>query len=118
MTVNSDRYVNMFQDDLHLGGICFQQDGTMAHSSTGSMAVLREHIPGRFILIMGDLMWPLVIMRVYVTRSTRFEDQYPGRNCQYNAWYADKSYSKRQKSVYSVCREWGCHLADLILKTM
>ena len=38
---------------------------------------------------------------------TRFEDQYPGRNCQHSTCYAGRSHDKCQKSVYSVYGEWG-----------
>jgi hypothetical protein len=45
-------------DEMDLGDIRFQQDGAKAHTSRASMAVLRDHFPGRLISLRGDLKWP------------------------------------------------------------
>ena len=113
-------------DELDLGDTWFQQDGTTAHTSRTSMAVLREHFPECLISIRGDLEWParspdltpcdffiwgflksLPCLCKPFKNPTRFEDQHPGRNCQHSACYAGRSHDKRQKSVYSVYGELG-----------
>lgn len=65
VTVNSDRYVNMLEeffvprlDEMDLRDVWFQQDGATAHTARSSMALLREHFPGRLISLRGDLEWP------------------------------------------------------------
>ena len=145
VTVNSDRYVNIFLelffprlDELDLGDTWFQQDGATAHTSRTSMAVLREIFPERLISIRGDLEWPAalqiwpLVCFLWVfsmwffeipclckpsKNPTRFEDSHPGRNCQHSARYAGRSHDKRQKSVYSCMENGGRHILDVIFKT-
>jgi hypothetical protein len=45
-------------DEMDLGDIWFQQDGATVHTSRASMAVLRDHFPGRLSSLRGDLEWP------------------------------------------------------------
>ncbi|PNF21918.1 hypothetical protein B7P43_G01779 [Cryptotermes secundus] len=56
VTVNSQRYVDMIKnffepalEEMHLGNVWFQQDGTTAHTARASMTVLRAKFPGRLI---------------------------------------------------------------------
>ncbi|PNF24616.1 hypothetical protein B7P43_G03069 [Cryptotermes secundus] len=63
-TVNSQQYVDMVKfffeqalEEMHLGNIWFQQDGTMAHTARASMTVLRTKFPGRLIPLRGDIPW-------------------------------------------------------------
>ena len=48
---------------------------------------------------------------------TRFEDQYPGRNCQHSACYAVRSHDKRQNRFTQCMENGGRHLPDVIFKT-
>jgi len=45
-------------EEIDLGDTWFQQDGATAHTSSASIAVLREHFPERLISIRGKLEWP------------------------------------------------------------
>lgn len=65
VSVTSARYVHMIEEfflptlnEMDVGDAWFQQDGATAHTARVSMAVLRQHFPGRIISLRGDLHWP------------------------------------------------------------
>jgi hypothetical protein len=135
VTVTSDRYVNMLEefflpriDEMDLGDIRFQQDEATAHTSRASMAVLRDHFPGRLISLRGNLEWParspdltscdfffcgvFEIPCLYQppTDSARPENKHSGRNGQHTHQSAGESDEKQQNSVQPVYRQWGASL--------
>lgn len=65
VSVTSNRYAHMIQEffvpalnAMNLENVWFQQDGATAHTARASMAIVRQHFPGRLISMMGDLHWP------------------------------------------------------------
>jgi len=68
--VSSDRYCAMlenffqpqlgeiFNDEHGADNVCFQQDGTTAHTSRHSLSLLREMFPGHVVSLRCDIGWP------------------------------------------------------------
>lgn len=117
VTVNGDRYVNMLEDfflpqldQLDLGDVWFQQDGATAHTCRASMAVLREHFPGRLISLRGDLQWP-----------ARSPDLTP---CDFFLWGYLKSlvYANRPRTLQqlktNICAEIANIPTDMLVRVM
>jgi len=123
-------------DELDLVDIWFQQDGATAHTSRASMAVLREHFPERLISIRGNLEWParspdltpcdfflwsFLKSRVYVNRPRTLQDL--KTNIQEEIANITPAMLARvmtnARNRFTQCMEnGGCHLSDLIFKTM
>uniref|UniRef100_A0A0A9YLJ5 Transposable element Tc3 transposase n=1 Tax=Lygus hesperus TaxID=30085 RepID=A0A0A9YLJ5_LYGHE len=69
VTVNSTRYMDMLNNFLRpelrrrrriidQSEVWFQQDGAPPHTSTNSMALVREMFPGHLVSRFGDVLWP------------------------------------------------------------
>ncbi|GJQ81978.1 hypothetical protein Trydic_g6858 [Trypoxylus dichotomus] len=138
VTVTLNRYVEILEEffsprveKLDLVDIWFQQDGTTAHTSRMSMALLRERFQEHLVSIWGDLEWPagfpdlahcdffvaffeIPCLRQPPKDPSRRDSQHPGNNCRYTHWCAGKSDERRQKSIDCVYKQLGCHLPDTI----
>ena len=143
VTVNSDRYVKMLEEfffpqieELDQGDIWFQQDGTTAHISRTSMAVLKEHFPDRLISIRGDLKWPArspdlspcdfylwgyLKSRVYVNRPESLADLKANIQNEIAKIPVDtlvRVMANTQKRYVQCMDNGGRHLPDTIFKSM
>jgi hypothetical protein len=118
-TVNSQRYVTMLREFLlpqlrrfriYLTAAWFQQHGATCHTSTESMALLREHFPWHLISKCGDVecpprfpdlsacdyfLWGYLKAKFYIDKRRTLEAPFRchnRRNSSDSTCYASKNY--------------------------